>query len=445
MNEPKSKEPKKDAIIVSTDVLVHDPKSIEKLRKNGKTLVIPVTVFSQLKGLTERLDIGLDVKEVIATTEEILKSGDKSLIIFGSQNFKNLANLDKKVANHQVIETAVRLRKGNEYGHVEIVSREPTVRIMARELGFEANDYLSDRVEVPKYRLREVNVPSGIISKKENSFTLSDKDMEGINENDGVICYSDFNFDPKFNGQWTKSFAAIRKGSHFSIIPSDISAVGLTPYSLNGDGKNWYQYVALAQLLDSSIRLAIMQGGAGSGKTLLAIASAIEQRKQFHNIIVIRPMIHLEDEDRMGFLPGNEAEKMSPWLRPITQALDLLKNIEGSGNKKLIENLVEVKKIQFESLDYIRGSTYFKTFIIIDEAQNLTPHQAKTIVTRAGEGTKFVLTGDLGQIDRRKRLDEKSSGLAYTIAKMKDHPSVGVTTFKETVRSPLAKLAEERM
>jgi len=444
-NSKGGKEPKKDVIVADTNILVHNPSSIITLRKNGKVLVIPWGVILELNGLKERPDIGYDAREAIRIIEEIRKDNDDSLIIFRNPSFRNLADLDRRIVDHQVVATATTLRKKNEFGNIELISRDHTVRILARELGIKADDYLNEKVDIPEYCLKEVNVKSEIVSKKDLSFTLRDSDMEGIGENDGVICYSDFNPATMFNGKWRKSFASIRKGNFFSIIPLNISAMGLTPYSLNGDGENWYQYVALAQLLNPAIKLVFLQGGAGSGKTLLAIASAIEQRKQYRQIIVTRPMVHLEDEDRMGFLPGDEKAKMSPWLRPIIQAIDLLKEVDDSANKSLIEKMIENKKIDFESLDYIRGMTFFKTFLVVDESQNLTPHQFKTIITRAGEGTKIVFTGDLGQIDRRRRLDKNSSGLAYAIATMKDHPSVGVTNFKETVRSPLAKLAEERM
>ncbi len=154
-------------------------------------------------------------------------------------------------------------------------------------------------------------------------------------------------------------------------------------------------------------------------------------------------MIHLEDEDRMGFLPGDQDSKMSPWIKPINQALNIIKAI--GKNDDLITKMLETKKIIFESMDYIRGITFSKAYIIIDEAQNLTPHQMKTSLTRAGKDSKVVITGDLDQIDRQRRLDKKTSGLAYAIAKMRNHKSIAVSTFEETVRSHLASLAEEKL
>jgi PhoH-like ATPase len=153
-------------------------------------------------------------------------------------------------------------------------------------------------------------------------------------------------------------------------------------------------------------------------------------------------MIPLEDEDRMGFLPGDVDEKMGPWLQPIWQSLSFLKE-QSNENKKLIEEMIELRKLYFAPLDYIRGTSFYKDLVIVDDAQNLTPHQVKTIITRAGNQAKIVFTGDLGQIDRKKRLDRRSSGLAYATDKLNDQSLVAVTRFKETVRSPLASLAEE--
>ncbi len=206
--------------------------------------------------------------------------------------------------------------------------------------------------------------------------------------------------------------------------------------------RNWSQYVALAQILDPEINLVFLQGGAGTGKTLIALAGALEQRRKYTNIVIARPMVHLEDRDEIGFLPGGLEQKMAPWTEPILQAFSFLGDLKAE-NGELITRLQENKKIIMKPLDYIRGETYHKSFMVIDEAQNLTPHQVKTIITRAGSNTKMVFTGDLGQIDRNRRLDRKTSGLAYAMSKMANQRVVGMVNFKDTVRSPLASLAEE--
>jgi len=174
----------------------------------------------------------------------------------------------------------------------------------------------------------------------------------------------------------------------------------------------------------------------------LALAAALSVKRQYRQILVSRPMIHLEDKDNMGFLPGDIRDKMGPWLRPIWQNLSFLKEIS-SHNRGIIDKMIEEKKIEIEPLDYIRGTTFWKCMLIIDEAQNLTPHQVKTIITRVGEGTKIIFTGDLDQIDRRRRLDKISSGLAYAVGRLRDQGIVASVKFKTSVRSELAKMGVE--
>jgi PhoH-like ATPase len=236
---------------------------------------------------------------------------------------------------------------------------------------------------------------------------------------------------------------------------------------LNGNGHNWGQIIALGQLLNPEIKLVFLQGGAGTGKTLLSLASAVHQKEFYRQILVTRPLVHLEDENNMGFLPGDIKKKMAPWLQPIYQNLKLLDRNENEGNeqgsafsntkksrkndnsnngKKTTDKMLEEEKIAILPLDYIRGQTLIKCFVIIDEAQNLTPHQVKTIITRVGDKTKIVFTGDLDQIDRTRKvgLDRKSSGLAYAISQLTNKSSlIAATTFEQSVRSDLAKIAEE--
>ncbi|MCK5020954.1 MAG: PhoH family protein, partial [Candidatus Peribacteraceae bacterium] len=260
--------------------------------------------------------------------------------------------------------------------------------------------------------------------------------------NEGVVCWSDWNgtLAVQNNSEWKDSFVAIKKGDRFQIVNNSVSMMGLKPYSMNGD-PNWEQYVAMHHLLDRDIKCSFLIGGAGSGKTILALAAGLEQRRQFRNILVTRPMVPLEDEDRMGFLPGGVNEKMSPWLKPIFRSLSFIGGVH-KDNEKIIQLVREKNKLEVEPLDYIRGMTYVKDLLIIDEAQNLTQHQIKTIITRAGEGAKIIFTGDLGQIDRMKKINADSSGLAYASVKMVDQPMVSVVHFKKTVRSELAHLAE---
>jgi len=443
---------KKNAIVVDTNVLIHDPKAIDVLREGGNTLFIPWQVILELDNLKNRPDIGIDAAEAIARIDELHGNNNGSLVIARERTFNGLKGLKKSNPDHEIIATAVKLAVDNqnkkEFKKVKLVSRDHTVRLLARDFkleryGLTVDNYHRDETEEPcNHHPKEINVSSEIISG-DDTFP-ADLSPE-IGENEGVICYSDKVVPGCSSTEWGKKFAAIRKGDIFKIIPMEIKALGLAPQILNGNGPNWPQIIALGQLLDPEIDLVILQCGAGTGKTLLALAAAVEQRSHFQNIIVSRPMVHLDDTDSMGFLPGNEKEKMTPWLRPIRVALSFLKRIDGGRNAKLIDEMENNEKIIYESLDYIRGMTYYKDIIIVDEAQNLTPHQVKTIITRAGIGTKMIFTGDLSQIDRRRRLDSRSSGLNYAINRLQGHKLVGISTFRESVRSRLASLGGDKL
>jgi PhoH-like ATPase len=443
----------KKTIVLDTSVLVHDPESLDILPGEDNILAVPWIVLEELDQLKNKPNVGWDAREVIRRIEELARTDTSCFKIEPKPSNKHFKNdLQKDKADHQIIATARALQANpNSKTEVLLMSRDTIVRVLARELGIRAEDYPYNQVNAVFHSsLKRVNVPTDILSQIGDRFNYGCEDLERMQQNEGVVCWS------KNGGDWEESFAALFKADHFKIIPSDIQALGLKPFTLdsNSNGaakdksrskdsrKNWSQYVALAQVLDPEINLVFLQGGAGTGKTLIALAGALEQRKKYTNIVIARPMVHLEDRDEIGFLPGGLEEKMAPWTEPILQAFSFLGSVRRE-NGDLIARLQENKKIIIKPLDYIRGATYHKSFIVIDEAQNLTPHQVKTIITRAGSNTKMVFTGDLGQIDRNRRLDAKTSGLAYAMNKMANQNMVGIVNFKDTVRSSLASLAEE--
>jgi len=454
--EPVSEKPGAEAIVIDTNVAVHDPESIDVLRENGRTLFVPLTVIRELDGLKDKPDIGIDARDALRRIEELTLGGEETLKIIKQPFFKGLDGLDKKQPDHQVIAAAhlVAKKMWSKFSNVVLVSRDRPVRILAREFGLTADDYTRDMTDISDAAaiLPSVNVPRSIVSPEFDFPYAEVSENIEIPENGGVVCLSDWagytENSVLGDRKWGEAFSAIRKGQKLSIVPNEINANGLRPYSRNGNGPNWHQFVAFAQLLDPNISLVFLQGGAGSGKTVMAMAASIAQRSNYHRILITRPMIHLENQDNMGYLPGGIDEKTSPWMRPIADALDFLKE-RNSALGKVIDNMRENNKFVTEPLDYIRGRSYYKTLLIVDEAQNLTPHQVKTIITRAGEFTKIIFTGDLSQIDLNRRLDRRSSGLAYAISRMvgteEECRIVAATNFKEIVRSDLAKLAEKRL
>jgi PhoH-like ATPase len=207
--------------------------------------------------------------------------------------------------------------------------------------------------------------------------------------------------------------------------------------------KNAEQAFAIDAILNPNVKLVSIQGVAGTGKTLLSIAGALEQRRNFHQIYIARPIVPLSNKD-IGYLPGDIKSKLNPYMEPLWDNLKFIKSLFGEKEKeyKQIEEMVEKEKIIVCPLAYIRGRSLSNVFFIVDEAQNLTPHEVKTIITRAGENTKIIFTGDIYQIDT-PYLDAQSNGLSYIIDKIKDNKLYAHVTLQKGERSELANLANE--
>ncbi|PWB39133.1 MAG: hypothetical protein C3F02_00750 [Parcubacteria group bacterium] len=437
----------RNAIIVDSSVLIHDPDAIEVLLEDGRnTLIVPWSVVIELGKLRNKPDFSLDALTAIEKLEALRTKNDSSLQMVKNPDFSGLEYLNRNDPAHQVLAAARSLNsEKHRYDNVKLVSRDPALRLLARDLGYnmEVGDYRHNQVG-PLFHepMKVVRVSIDQISEDGETFPFVSAEHEGVALNEAVICESDYDPEVQESSVWGQRFVAIRKERNFHIVPPDIDLVGLRPASMNGNGANWTQHAAMGLLKDRDVQLVFLEGVAGTGKTLLALAAGLEQKQHYKRIVITRPMIHLEDVDRMGFLPGDEEAKMSPWARPIEQALVFLGQVDGRSNQKTIDQMRNRGGLILEPLDYIRGMTYHHVYLIIDEAQNLTPHMIKTIITRAGRDTKIVFTGDLDQIDR-SRVDRRSSGLAYAIKKMVGNRIVGIVTFHDTVRSPLASLGQE--
>jgi PhoH-like ATPase len=207
--------------------------------------------------------------------------------------------------------------------------------------------------------------------------------------------------------------------------------------------KNSEQTFALNALLNPDVKLVALQGVAGTGKTLLALAAALEQKRLYHQIILARPIIPLSNRD-IGFLPGGAEDKISPYMQPLWDNLKFIKSQfrENERKKKALDDMEESGFLSLTALAFIRGRSLSHTIFIIDEAQNLTPHEIKTVITRAGEGTKIIFTGDIHQIDT-PYMDEQSNGLSYLIDKLKGQNLFAHIKLEKGERSPLANLANE--
>ena len=448
--------------VLDTNVLIHDPVSILNFEEHQ--VVIPMTVLEELDKLKMgKAAIATDCREAIrqidriighASPTEIAKGvpiervdGDKlgyfSILL---DNFEAPNRvLPQDLNDNKIINSLVSLQEKFPRREVVLISKDINMRLKARGCGVGAQDYQNDQL------LSDVELLETGYYTYPDSFWESQTKVETFHDETGTyhriplvdlpedLYINRFIIDEKgFVGRIT----AIEETSALIIdLPAEQlmqqSAWGLTPRDIP-------QALALHLLLDPDVHLVTLSGQAGSGKTILALAAAIEMTvatNQFRRIIATRSTRGL-DED-IGYLPGTEAEKMEPWLGAITDNLEALHN-EDEHSKSSVDYILQKVPLQFKSLNYIRGRSFQHSLILIDECQNLTPHQMKTIITRAGAGSKVVCLGNLAQIDT-PYLNPVSSGLTYLIERFKDFPHGGTVHLQGSPRSELAEYAETHL
>lgn len=442
----------KHIICPDTSVLIQDPECLSYLLRGGNLVVILWQVFFELDNL-KRSDVGWEAQKVIRKIHSLLQAGAN--LVLERRTFFSGLGLDKNTPDHKIIAGAafVARNKNNPqsryygYDKIKLVTNDYGMQIIAMEVikrpDFSVEFYKRDitKLKDNSLKLESRNIPSQEIKRGDNSdeyFPLSSKDK--LSYSKPVIVYSDV------NGDWQAHRVAYRRDNRLLLINPNISVSGIRPK--NNGGPNWQQIAALQLLTDDSVSCVFLQGGAGTGKTLLALAAGLHQKRQkkFNQLIIVRPTVYLSDDDNLGFLPGDVNQKMAPWLLSIKQNLGVIKPLKKNEIKDEDpdSDLSAIQKagIEVQPLGFIRGSSFENCYIIVEEAQNLPRHTIKTILTRPAKGTKIVFTGDLSQIDNR-RLNRESSGLTYAIAKMNNNPLIGIVNFEQTLRSPLASLAEK--
>lgn len=441
----KSGSKSKKIFVLDTSVLLHDHQSITTFANND--VVIPIVVLEEL----DKFKIGNDTKnfsarEVIRFIDKMSTTGSLQDWIDlgkGLGNFKvvfdhapagiNAEDIYAKGKNdHKIINAALGLKEREKNREVILVTKDINLRIKAKALGIKAEDYETGKVAAETTQKSSVytieNVDSEVIRQ---IFTKGRIDEEGIL---GTRKIANGYYILK-NGK-TSSLAVYNPLlDHIERIEKEF-VYGIKP-------KNAEQAFAFNALLNPAIRLVALQGVAGTGKTLLALASALEQSKKFHQIILARPIVPLSNKE-IGFLPGDANDKIGPYMEPLWDNLKFIKSQFGENERKYkaILELEENGKIVISPLAFIRGRSLSNIMFIIDEAQNLTPHEVKTIITRAGENTKIVFTGDVNQIDT-PYLDENSNGLAYLVDRLKGQPLFAHVKLEKGERSELANLAND--
>ncbi|MDD9890252.1 MAG: PhoH family protein [Gammaproteobacteria bacterium] len=448
--------------VLDTNVLIHDPTSI--LNFDEHHVVIPITVLEELDSLKSgRQSIAADCRQVIreldkqlgrASPEEVengvviqRSGGEKAgtLSVLMTETPENLIMLPTHLNDNKILNDVGFLKQSYPDRKVVLVTKDINVRLKARGCGIDSQDYHSDQL------LSDIEHLNTGYLEFTGSFWDRVDDVETIQKS-GVTLHR---IARSLFGQevYPNQFLRDESGFIARVLSRDNKTVTLLHLDLQRimDAEAWglkprdvYQAMALNLLMDPEVHLVNLTGSAGSGKTILALAAAIEQTvptKVYRRIIVTRSTQGL-DED-IGFLPGTEEEKMEPWLGAITDNLEAL-HWEDENCSSSVEYVLNKVPLMFKSLNYIRGRSFQSSLIIIDESQNLTPHQIKTIVTRAGNGSKVICLGNLAQIDT-PYLTPISSGLTYLSERFKGFNKGGTILLQGVPRSALAQFAEEHL
>lgn len=437
--------------VLDTNVILHDHKAIRKFRDND--LVIPIAVVEELDKFKKGNDaLAYNARGFMRAVDKISASksfGPEGLPIgpglgrikvepnrpFSPEYAEMFAD---DIPDHRILSTAMWVRDNNPDRFVALVTKDVNLRLKSKAAGMEVQDYLTDKLEEEKIEnsqkeVQHVDLPSEVLQ----GFAYG---PEGTLDWSAVASK-----EPSANQIYKLHWQGSDQGSVCARYDTDRNklvriksheAYGIRP-------RNDEQMLALDALLNKKIDLVSLTGGAGTGKTLLALAAALEQEQDYEQIILSRPTVILGNQD-LGFLPGDQKAKMSPFLQPLMDNLNVIKSQFRPNSKEAlrIDSMLTQEKLLIEPLAYIRGRSLGKCYFIIDEAQNLTPHEMKTIITRAGEGTKMVFTGDIFQIDQ-PYLDQWSNGLTHLGDKMAGQKIFQHIFLRKGERSQLSELASK--
>ena len=438
----------KKVFVLDTNVLIHNPMAIYSFADNK--VVIPITVIEELDNLKNSVDKkGMHARQVLREIDAhikrgALKKGAKMtnhglLTVSLGAPPEDFPQLDNNINDNKILSVAWDLQRKGEA--VFFVSKDVNARIKAEALGIRSADYEKEKVEYENlYKgWKRVGLPKRDIQKLRQGQLVKPKGVH-FNCNEYAMVSAPKDPDAEALCKYEESEDALR------ALSEDCNVMGILPLNVE-------QRVALDLLLDDRVKLVTLVGQAGTGKTLLALASALEKilarYPVYEKLLVVRPIVPLGKD--LGYLPGSKEKKLNYWMQPIFDNLMFLlkqsinaENKDWSTSDLTLDNLHKSELIEIEAVTYIRGRSIPNQFFIVDEAQNLTPHEIKTIISRAGEGTKIVLTGDPDQIDN-PYLDANSNGLAYVVERLKKFNLFGHVLLTQSERSQLASLAVEQL
>jgi PhoH-like ATPase len=431
--------------VIDTSVILYDHNAIYNFEDND--VAIPITVFEELDNFKKGNDtINFEAREFIRSIDKLAikntlnnwisinKSKGKFKVIMAENNplIDAIKVFQDNKADHHILNAALTLSSEYPNKKITLVSKDINLRLKAKSLSLNAEDYLTGKVKdtdklfTGKSTIE--NVEEELINRIYSAgFCLPEEiGIKDLKNNKYLIIKSEKSSVLAYFNTTTQKVEKLEKQACYKITP-----------------RNSEQVFALHALLNPDVRLVSLQGVAGTGKTLLALAGAMAQKRNFKQIYLARPIIPLSNRDS-GYLPGTIEAKLSPYMEPLWDNLKFIKSQYNEKDKeyKFIDECVKDEKLVITPLAYIRGRSISNVFFIVDEAQNLTPHEIKTIITRAGDGTKIVFTGDINQIDT-PYLDAQSNGLSHLIDKVKNQQIYAHVTLEKGERSELANIANE--
>ncbi len=423
--------------ILDTNVLLHDPKALYQFQDND--VVIPLKVIEEIDRFKrDQTELGRNARHVSRMLDEIRLQGNlsKGVNMPGGGNLciafpgERHAYTEGITADDQILHLSMLLREKNENPPIIVVSKDINLRLKADALGLEAEDYETGQVNIDELFLGHSthDVPPDVLDQfRQNGFTEPVGFTPSPNEYVLLRDQHDTN-----HALLTRFDAPSNRLIPLIPAPDEVRPV---------QPRNKEQHFAMDALLNDDIKLVTIIGKAGTGKTLLAVAAAIFKtmdQKNYRRMLICRPTIPMGKD--IGYLPGTVEEKLNPWMQPIFDAMDLLANGRKNGFKGSKSMAEESDRIAIEPLTYIRGRSIPNQYIVVDEAQNLTPLEAKTVLTRVGPGTKIVLTGDIYQIDN-PYVDSMSNGLTSIVEKFRSQSIAAHIVLNKGVRSEVADLA----
>lgn len=436
---------KKKNFVLDTNVILHDYNCLKNFQEND--VYLPIVVLEELDKFKKGNEqINFNAREFVRELDEI--TVDSQSLADGVSLGEGMGKLHvvvneassprvrrvfmERKPDHDILEVVDWLMEKDKRIPTILVTKDVNLRMKARSLGIPCEDYITDKVINVDIFEKSNEVFEGIdptlidrIYSSKEGLDIDEFDFKSIiKPNECFILKSDRSSVLARYNPFTHSIHKVNKGKNYGIEP-----------------RNAEQSFAFEVLNDPEIKLIALTGKAGTGKTLLALAAALGQLNDYKQILLARPIVALSNKD-IGFLPGDTNQKVAPYMQPLFDNLNVIKRqfASNSAEVKRLDDMQRSEQLIIEALAFIRGRSLSETYCIVDEAQNLTPHEIKTIITRAGEGTKMVFTGDIQQIDQ-PYLDSQSNGLVYMIDKMTGQNIFAHVNLIKGERSPLSELA----